>query len=325
MSSAKNNIVLILPFYGRLPWYFDFFLRSLEGKSFDVLFVSDLVPKWYPSNFHILKFDIASLSKLINDKLGTNVTLKNTYKLCDYKPMYGKIFEDYIKEYSYWAFGDCDLIYGDSLNQFLGEIVPKYNVISLRKHWLSGPFTILRNTNLCVSLYKKATMLNDVFTNDEYMGFDELGGYWFWELEAGRMTMKDCERQKDYFTATVFREQSIKFHHENIIGEDNLARSIVEMRNGHLFYNGGELPVFHYINVKRNAAFRKNWSLRNSPPSNYIVTKAGIYSSFLGRHCWRLVWIYRAFFAHLRGYYEYAHKEGVGAVVKHFLRKAGLV
>lgn len=325
MKSVRNDIVLILPFYGKLPWYFDFFLRSLEGKSFDMLFVSDLAPDWYPSNFHILKLDFTSLSKLINEKLDTNVTLKNTYKLCDYKPMYGKIFEDYIKDYHYWAFGDCDLIYGNSLNGFLEEVVPKYDVVSLRRHWLSGPFTILRNTNTFVTFYKKATMLNDVFTNDKYMGFDELGGYWFYELEAGRMTMKDCEQQKDYFTATVFREQGIKFYHENIIGEDNLAKSIVEMRDGHLFYDGQEIPVFHYINVKRHAAFRKNWSLRNTPPRDYIVTKAGIYSSFLGRHCWRLIGMYRSFFARLRGYCEYSRKEGVGALIKHFLKRAGLV
>lgn len=325
MNPVRNDIVLILPFYGKLPWYFDFFLRSLEGKSFDVLFVSDLIPKCYPSNFHILKIDFASLVKLIKNKLCTDATLKNTYKLCDYKPMYGKIFEDYIKDYHYWAFGDCDLIYGNSLNKFLEAIVPKYDIVSLRKYWLSGPFTILRNTDSFVTLYKKATMLNDVFTNDKYMGFDELGGYWFYELEGGGMTMKDCERQKDYFTATVFREQGIRFYHKNIIGENNLAKSIVEMCNGHLFYDGQEISVFHYINVKRNAAFRKNWSLRNTPPRNYIVTKAGIYSSFWGRHCWRLIWLHRSFFAHLRGYYEYSRKEGVCALVKHFLKRAGLV
>ena len=35
------------------------------------------------------------------------------YKLCDFKPSYGLIFEDYIKDYDYWAHSDPDLIFGN--------------------------------------------------------------------------------------------------------------------------------------------------------------------------------------------------------------------
>ena len=163
----------------------------------DVLFVSDLEVEAHPDNFKPVRMSFDELNALVCAKVTGAVPLKNTRKLCDYKPMYGHIFEEHLKGYEYWAFGDCDLVYGKAINGFLRDVVPSYDVLSLRKHWLSGSLTIIRNLPRFNSLYAKAATLRDVFNFDECVCFDELGGYWFRELEDGRMTMADCEKQKD--------------------------------------------------------------------------------------------------------------------------------
>ena len=42
------------------------------------------------------------------------MTIEDAYKLTDFKPAYGEIFQDYIIQYDFWGFTDIDLIYGDS-------------------------------------------------------------------------------------------------------------------------------------------------------------------------------------------------------------------
>lgn len=320
----SNSIALVLPYYGSPPWHFVFFLKSLEGIRMDVLFVSDLEVREHPANFKPIRMSFEDLNRLLVSKIPGAVPVKNTRKLCDYKPMYGKIFEDRLKGYGYWAFGDCDLVYGRALNGLLENVVPAYDILSLRRHWLSGSLTIVRNLPRFADLYAKAGSLDDVFTHDECVCFDELGGYWFFELMDGRMTMADCEKQKDYFTSTVWREPDFRFFHEDIMEEDCLARKSIQMKSGRLFMDDRELAAFHYINVKRNPAFRPNGSVEYGKMGDYVITKAGMFSSPLGRRLWRLPWFCRAFVAHVRGYRQYARENGIGALVMHFLRRMGL-
>ena len=318
------RIAIVLPYYGALPWYFGYFLKSLEGIQMDVLFFSDLEVDGHPANFRQIRMSFEELNRLVCAKVPGAVPLTNTRKLCDYKPMYGQIFSGYLKDYGYWAFGDCDLVYGKALNKLLEEVVPANDVISLRKHWLSGSLTILKNTEYLNTLYMKAKSLDDVFTHDECVCFDELGGYWFHELEAGTMTMEDCEKHKDFFTATVWREPGIRFFHEDVMEEDYLSRKVMEVRDGCLYISGREAPAFHYINVKRNPAFRSNGRATYGDIGDYVITKAGMFSSPLGRKLWRLPWLCRAFVAHVRGYRQYARENGIGALVRHFWRRVGL-
>lgn len=316
-----NQVALVLPYYGKLPWYFSYYLRSLEGIAMDVLFVSDLEVEAHPDNFKPVRMSFDELNALVCAKVTGAVPLKNTRKLCDYKPMYGHIFEEHLKGYEYWAFGDCDLVYGKAINGFLRDVVPSYDVLSLRKHWLSGSLTIIRNLPRFNSLYAKAATLRDVFNFDECVCFDELGGYWFRELEDGRMTMADCEKQKDYFTATVWREPDLRLFHEDLMEEDDLAHRTLNVCGGRLGLGEREVLAFHYINVKRNPAFRENVKVGYGEIGDYIITKAGMFVSPLGRAFWRIPWFCRALTARVKGYWLYVKANGLYALVRRMVGK----
>ena len=316
-----SQIALVLPYYGKLPWYFSYYLRSLEGIAMDVLFISDLEVEAHPGNFKPIRMTFDELNALVCAKVTGAVPLKNTRKLCDYKPMYGRIFEEYLKGYVFWAFGDCDLVYGKDINGFLSDVVPSYDVLSLRKHWLSGSLTIIRNLPRFNSLYTKAATLRDVFNCDECVCFDELGGYWFRELENGRMKMADCEKQKDYFTATIWREPNLRLFHEDLVEEDDLAHKTLNVCGGRLGIGEREVLAFHYINVKRNPAFRENAKIGYGELGDYIITKAGMFVSPWGRAFWRIPWLCRALTARIKGYWLYARANGLYALVRRMAGK----
>lgn len=72
------------------------------------------------------------------------------YKLCDYKPAYGYVFAEYLKEYPYWGECDTDLIFGD-IDQFL---FPKMQE-GYDKIGIFGHCTLYRNTEEVNTLFLK--------------------------------------------------------------------------------------------------------------------------------------------------------------------------
>lgn len=317
-----NRIALVLPYYGKLPWYFNYYLKSLEGIDMDVLFVSDLEVKEHPANFKPLRMSFDELNRLIVSRVEGAVPVKNVRKLCDYKPMYGHIFEEHLNGYDYWAFGDCDLVYGKRLNDFLHRIIDEgRDAVSLRKHWTSGALCILRNSERMRMLYREAKSLPEIFASEDCLCFDELGGYWFRELEIGRMSMADCGKMKEYFAALLWRTDGINFLHEDVMEEGNLAHHEIWMSDGHLFKDGlDEVCAFHYINVKRNMAFRANGHPAYDEIGDYIITKAGMFSG-VARACWRFVWVWRALLGRVKGYGKLIGAKGLGGLANYLAGK----
>ena len=61
--------------------------------------------------------------------------------MCDYKPVYGLIFEDIVQSYDFWGWCDPDIIWGDLNLLSFERNFQKYDVIGG-----GGAFTILKNT-----------------------------------------------------------------------------------------------------------------------------------------------------------------------------------
>ena len=115
-----NKVVLISVYLGKLPYTFEIWKNScLVNENIDFLFFTDQRVEC-SNNFKVINIDINALKKMISDKLKINPSFSNPYKLCDFKPTYGKIFEDYIIKYEYWGYCDIDLVFGD-LYLFLKE------------------------------------------------------------------------------------------------------------------------------------------------------------------------------------------------------------
>ena len=173
-----NRIAIIIPWYGKLPNYFPFFLKGCEhNKSIiDILFFTDQnITIQLPENVLVHNLSWENLQKVIAERLNASVIIESSYKLCDYKPMLGHIFEAYVKSYEFWGYGDIDIIYGDLQKYITPKILNKYDIITFREYIISGALTILKNNDYTRTLFQKSPDIQFVYSSKEYVSFDESG------------------------------------------------------------------------------------------------------------------------------------------------------
>lgn len=291
----KGNVVLIMPYFGRLPSYFGTYLKSLEGKNMDVLWISDLdVPK-HPNNFKIVKMSLDEVKERFEKVLGTKVVINGGRRLCDFRPMYAKAFEEFISGYDYWGWGDCDLVYGNAFNDYLARTVAtgKYDAVSMHRDYMSGPTCFYRNTPKMRELYHKAANWQEVCSFEGPGGvfiFDECGGQFHAKLSAGKMTLAECAEECDSFSAVIWRTEGLDIYREDEIDEETLADGeVVTMKNGNLFIDGREIAVFHFVLAKVPRWFR----FKNIPyekVGNYWIDSTGFYHL---KFAWYTRWLGR--------------------------------
>lgn len=84
------------------------------------------------------------------------------------------IFEKYIKNYDFWGFSDIDIIWGKVDNFIDEEILNNYDIISSRKNFISGHFTLFRNNKIINQLFRKVPNYEEHFNNKNGQFFDEI-------------------------------------------------------------------------------------------------------------------------------------------------------
>lgn len=174
MGNKEKKICIVIPYFGKWPNYFPFFLKSCElNPSIDWFFYTNCdIPQFYSKNVKFISKSLEDFNTLASEKLEYKIDIKYPYKLCDFKPAYGHIFEDYLEGYDFWGFGDIDVIYGNIRNFFTDEILSKFDIITTYSHSLSGPFTILKNDKIKY-LYRDNNDYKKAFLSQDYVGFDE--------------------------------------------------------------------------------------------------------------------------------------------------------
>lgn len=66
-----------------------------------------------PYNVEVIYKTLEELKDLFEKKLSIRIENLQPYKLCDFRPSYGLVFEEYLESYDYWGFCDIDLIWGN--------------------------------------------------------------------------------------------------------------------------------------------------------------------------------------------------------------------
>lgn len=166
----------IVPYYGRLPQQFPVFLKSC-GANPDfhwLLLTDDRTAFSYPDNVQVVYNTLADFRALAEEKFGFPVQLGdgNAYKLCDMKPAYGFLLEEYISEFRFWGHCDIDTVMG-KLGDFLtDELLEQYD-----KLFCLGHMTLFRNTpennRVFMSEHNGHLLYKESFTTPEITVFDE--------------------------------------------------------------------------------------------------------------------------------------------------------
>lgn len=137
-----KKAVFIIPYFGKFNNYFNLFLNSCKYNPEYVwmIFTDDKTEYSYPENVIVYYMTFEEMHDLIQSKFDFEISLKYPYKLCDYRPAYGYIFDSYIIEYPFWGHCDTDLIWGQIENFIKEEDYQLYDKIGILGH-----MTLYRN------------------------------------------------------------------------------------------------------------------------------------------------------------------------------------
>lgn len=256
MKAPAQRILMIIPYFGKLPWYFSYFIHSCRfNPSVHFLIVSDdtSYDGKLPSNILMVHQNFDELKQMIAQKLAMPVAIPNTYKLCDFKPAYGIIFSKYIKGYDFWGMGDIDVIYGNIRKFMTAEVLQNNDIITVRHDFLVGYFTLYRNTKKINELFKQSRDYVKVFTSDEHYCFDECN-FAFWKLDhdtsfddvAGSCAIESMT----HVVRKLQRENKLRAYFDTHAIEGSYGK--LSWEKGNLTFKGQfDVMLYHLIVLKK--------------------------------------------------------------------------
>jgi len=226
-----------------------------------MIFTENSVLPNCPENVLVKSFSRTQFNKLVSDKLGVNYVLSYGYKLCDLKPAYGDLFEDWLIPYDFWGYVDIDVVLG-SLKKFLPEsLLAESDIVTASHRILVGHFTILRNTERFRRLYRECPDYLSKFLERDYKVFDE----------------EDFSSHVKSLAATG----SIRLTEVPMLSEDCLIWwagrpcFLVVWAYGRLFdiLTLRELGYFHFIQTKYRPDFISSIAAR--PGESFVISDTG--------------------------------------------------
>lgn len=262
-----KRCALLIVYLGEIPNYIRLFLRSCECQSnIDFFFFtnwdwSKLTP---PCNVKINNIDYVVFNKLASQKCDLNIEINKGYKLCDIKPAWPHIFEDYLgeREYEFVGWCDIDLILGNVDNFFSENLKAKYDLLTVTTDYVSGALTIIRNTRAMRLLYQKARGWKQIFQDDRHYAFDE-----FLRVETNLF---------ESFSDVIKRLNNTSFRalFMNVAYESRPDIRVIWDR-GRVFCEKNEYIFFHYVVAKQSMFFViPDWVII---PDIYYINKWGFY------------------------------------------------
>lgn len=172
----KNSILMIMPYFGNLPKWFDLYLYSCTKNSFlDFLFITDCRDINIPpcNNIKVVFETFDEYCQKVSNRLNINFSPKSAYKICDLRPFFAIIHEDSIKDYKFWGYGDIDVVYGNLRLLLTPHRLKKYDVISSHSDRLAGHFTVIRKDSKYSRVCYKIKDWEKHLESDKGMGLDE--------------------------------------------------------------------------------------------------------------------------------------------------------
>ena len=272
------SILFIVCWQGSYPWYFPYFLHSCRyNPTVDFLIFTDnretLVH--LPPNVRIIPYSLEQFKAEASEKLGFKVAVETGYKLCDFKPAYGFIFFDYVKEYDFWAYCDVDIIFGNIRAFMTEELLGEYDLFSARHDYLTGCFALYRNNPFTRELFKQSKDYRKVFTEPRNFYFDETN-FAFEKFEKG-LHYSEIKTEVESMTHVVRRlqeEGKLKAYFEFQIVEGFAGNMLWD--KGQLIYRGEyEAMLYHLVRFKRKYSYPVD--LQKQIPEKFRIGKKKIY------------------------------------------------
>lgn len=169
-----KKIAYVLPYFGKFPKGFELFLLSCRNNpTIDwLIFTDDRTEYKYPPNVKIKYYTFDEIKNKVQKNFDFKIVLDKPYKFCDYKPAYGEIFSEELRDYDFWGMCDLDMVWGDIRKFITEDILNQYERIGFQGH-----STLFKNTIEVNSRYR--TKIEEdyryCYTHIGAFAFDEVG------------------------------------------------------------------------------------------------------------------------------------------------------
>lgn len=244
--SNRFKILMIQPYFGVFPVWFSAHLVSCgKNSSINWLFIHDADPPFCPfNNIQFVRMSLDDLNRLASEKLGTKIILQRPYKVCDLRPAFGLIFENYLVEYDFWGYFDLDLIWGN-VRGFIGDdILDNHDVFSAAFHLIRGHFALFRNIEIINHLFWRIDDFTVKLSEAKSYALDEQG------IGAVVIDANNNAEIRVWWNNWLYNYRHLT--------EGNATPSILPfVRNkwiwldGQLFFQKDEIMYLHFMNWKK--------------------------------------------------------------------------
>jgi len=105
-------LIILCPYFDRWPAWINFFIESCKWNP-EVrwrLYTDCGKPENSADNVDVVHVSFDSYKKAVSRRLEIEFDPIDPYKLCDLKPALGFVHEKEISEFSFFGFGDLDVI-----------------------------------------------------------------------------------------------------------------------------------------------------------------------------------------------------------------------
>ena len=203
MENSANSIAVIVTWFGGLPGYWPYWLKTAEAnKSIDVHVFSDCDIRSSASNIIVHRTTFDSEISRCRSMLNREVTIAESYKFCDCRPFFGLIYADYLGGYDFWGYCDIDLAFGSIRDFVTDDILAKHDRI-----YQYGHFCLFRNNekiNHLIELPGCIYSMDEIFlgkaktTPEEYFGLNRVCMIndipWYTRIDFGDFRASICDR-----------------------------------------------------------------------------------------------------------------------------------
>lgn len=233
-----KKAIFIIPFFGKFKNYFPLFLESCSyNKDFNWLIITDnKTPYQYPENVMVIYKSFDQLKKEMQAKFDFKISLNKPYKLCDYKPSYGYIFSDLIKEYRMWGYCDTDIIFGKISDFISNDDIQFYDKIGILGHCTLIKNDKKHNTSFMlpingIKVYKKYFQDEDTHSFDEEFN-NSINNI----FENNNLNIKKLNKVANIYTkSSNFKLTHLSHDKRNYCVEKNKRNSFFLFSNGKLY------------------------------------------------------------------------------------------
>jgi len=279
---------ILVPYLGKRPAGFEHFAYSasfVKDADFVLLTNDPSGVRTYP-NFRVAPFSLSDFNSLASAAVGCGIESSNVAKMCDFRPAFGLIFANLLRDSDYWGYCDTDVMFGDMSKYLQPEFLSQYDVISMNACYLSGSFTLWRNDSTTNHLFELSPDWKRLMMSREHHAFDECGfGLWPQLLAGASIFDVPCDfKSMTHVVRMLEREGRIRPHFRMLVKEIFAESEVLKWRPGHVSTvfpePGEEYAYFHSVLLKQLKTFYiPSW---NPMPQEMYISHSGYHRKLSG-------------------------------------------